>query len=203
MYIFVIYMYLCHYCLFSMIRKRNIQVLLLCLLLSAMWTSCRSRSKPEETETERLYIYTEEYVQEDSTDYPRSTAVIDKAFDIPAGLSLMEKLQHLADTLSVNYFNGLEIQLLQIDSLEGKGKILTANLNEAREYDGPGSLPTYQSWYGFFQGSAGGGNTTVVLRESFLQPDYEGHWIDGIIFYYQGEKIKEFDHLNLQGLLHR
>ncbi|NLM92507.1 MAG: hypothetical protein GX168_06160, partial [Bacteroidales bacterium] len=56
-------------------------------------------------------------------------------------------------------------------------------------------------WYDYFQGSMGGMNTSIVLRESFLQPDYDGVWIDAVAFYYQGDPIGAWDHLLLEGLL--
>jgi hypothetical protein len=181
----------------------NIRVHVLCLLLLSMWTSCRFGTETKEAKMERLCIYTAEDEWDESGTFSRLIAVEDMHFDIPAELSLREKVQHLADTLSVHYFNGLEIQLLALDTLNESGNILTINLVEHPNYQGPGSLSPYKSWYDYFQGSAGGGNTTIVLKESFLQRDYEGQWIDGIIFYYQGKEMQDLDHVNLHGLLLR
>ena len=82
-----------------------------------------------------------------------------------------------------------------------KGSIyVIVNLLEKDTYDGPGSLPSYQAWYDFFQGSAGGINTQITLEESFLQKEFNGPWIKGVKFFYQSSPIEEWDHINLSGL---
>ncbi len=47
----------------------------------------------------------------------------------------------------------------------------------------------------FFQGSAGGGWTCYTLQTTMLQPDYDGEWIDGVRFLYNGEENKYFRHI--------
>lgn len=61
----------------------------------------------------------------------------------------------------------------------------------------------YDSWYDYFQGSYGGQHTAITLRETLLQPGYQGKWIDGIVFYYQGEPIEIWDHFNFSGIQSR
>ena len=96
-------------------------------------------------------------------------------------------------------FNGLHIELQSLDS-QG---IAHLNLKENDNYSGPTSLPICQSWFSYFQGSSGGLNTMITLKESILQKSYESDWINGVMFYYQGQEIGEWDHVSLNGLIKR
>ena len=49
----------------------------------------------------------------------------------------------------------------------------------------------------FFQGSTGANITCYTLVESLLQREYEGKWIDGIYFTYEGKTDVEFDHVDV------
>lgn len=131
---------------------------------------------------------------------PEQWIVKDRLIAMEAGMDMTDKLLRLADTLSMDYFNGLCIHLSGMDSLPDVGLILQVELWEHLDYEGPGSLPPYQSWYGFFQGSAQGLQTTIILKETFLQRDYEGAWIDGLLFFYQGDSMPPTDHTMLHGL---
>ncbi len=126
--------------------------------------------------------------------------VKDRLIAMEAGMDMTDKLHRLADTLSMDYFNGLCIHLPGADSVGDVGLILRVELWENTDYDGPGSLPPYQSWYDFFQGSAGGLQTSITLKETFLQRDHEGEWIDGLQFFYQGDPMPATDHTLLHGL---
>lgn len=106
-------------------------------------------------------------------------------------LMLEEKLEILAKQLSKEQFEGLGIELYKIDDEEGK-KIATMNLIESADDSDPSWIRMY------FQGSTGGIVTTVSLDETFLQKEYDGDWIDGVRFLYEGEKIM-FDHVESLG----
>ena len=164
--------------------------------------SCKPRVQQEEgSETENLVIYSGRDTLLPGEESMRMVPVADRVISVPADLEIIEKIRILSDSLSVYYFDGREIKILSLDSLEGTGLVLHLNLVEPSNYEGPGTAPEYKSWYDFFQGSYGGQNTSIILRESFLQPDFDKPWIDAILFYYQGLPIGQWDHLFLDGLV--
>lgn len=173
----------------------SITVLLLC--------ECRRTVPAEEAGTEELTLYTSRDTFLADKNLHSTVPVPDRSIAVDSSMTLENKIRVMADSLSVYYFNGLRIELATLDTIPEAGLVARIDLREKEEYRGPGSLPSYQSWYDFFQGSAGGTNTTITLRESFLQPGYEGSWINGVIFLYQGEPIGEWDHIRLQGLIRR
>ncbi len=114
---------------------------------------------------------------------------------LPSGLPIKDKLSLFANRLSEYQFRGLPIELLSIDSSDGR-RIATINLKEI-------DTATAPSWKRiYFQGSSGGGHTTRVLVNSFLQEDYPGEWVDGVEFYYENRPLLEFqfDHIILEGI---
>ncbi|MDI6782153.1 MAG: hypothetical protein QME49_08645 [bacterium] len=116
---------------------------------------------------------------------------------VPKNLSLLEKLKFLANKLSRFEFQYHPINVLRIESRNNK-KIVIIELNEL-------DFQEAYSWrHGYFQGSAGGGFTTLTLTKTFLQEDYKGNWIDGVEFYYEGKPISnEWDHVMLNGTIWR
>jgi len=100
---------------------------------------------------------------------------------------LDEKLAILAERLSQDVFEGLGIELSQIDTIHGK-QVATINLTEKENPQGA----TWNTMY--FQGSAGGAITSVALGDTFLQKEYDGEWIDGVRFLYNNQEI-EFQHV--------
>ncbi|MEO0189758.1 MAG: hypothetical protein ABIL18_02130 [candidate division WOR-3 bacterium] len=122
---------------------------------------------------------------------------IDFYIKIPKHLPLETKLRIITDRLSRFEFQRHPINFLRVENRKGK-KIAIVDLKE----------PDYShafTWRGgFFQGSSGGLSTTITLVKTFLQPDYQGEWIDGIEFYYEGEPISnEWDHIRLNGTIYR
>lgn len=159
---------------------------------------------PEETQTEAeiyyLYSTKDTFIQE--RNYYKTIPKVDREICIADSLGLEAKLKRIGDSLSDIYFNDLEIEV-DLKSNETRGKVAHINLLEKPGYNGPGSLPPYESWYDFFQGSSGGQSTSIRLKTSFLQPDYKGEWLDGMFFFYQGDSIGLWDHLNLSGFIKR
>ena len=49
----------------------------------------------------------------------------------------------------------------------------------------------------------GGEQRTIILIESILQREFSGNWIDEVKFNYQSEKIGEWDHAFLSGVIKR
>jgi hypothetical protein len=147
----------------------------------------------------------------------------DSAIAIPEGLPLAERLQILASALSRRRFGNLPIEIVGVEERDGK-TIALVNLLEsdwnrdlfAREMrlwdEGKGEeakslrrksqRPSWRMLY--FQGSTGGACTTIMLVDTFLQRDYDGPWLDGVKFYYEGEPIsREWDHIHLSGTKYR
>lgn len=110
-----------------------------------------------------------------------------KQINVKNSLPLKEKLEVLADALSEAVFEGLGIEVSEIMIEKGK-QIATINLTEKDNNQGTGWDTIY------FQGSAGGAITFVSLRDTFLQGEYNGQWIDGVRFLYENEII-EFQHV--------
>ncbi|WBW98888.1 hypothetical protein [Oceanirhabdus sp. W0125-5] len=110
-------------------------------------------------------------------------------------LELEEKLQELAHNLSLYIFEGLPISVKEIKN-EGNKKIAYIDLKEKHEKIGNHyPIPSWAS--NKFQGTSGGEATITRLVSAFLQPDYEGEWIDGVKFLYEGKDVC-FQHV--QGL---
>jgi hypothetical protein len=116
-------------------------------------------------------------------------------FRVPKRQPLVMKVACLAERLSSVAYGGLPIEVFPFAEQDGK-QIARINLKES---------PGGRSWSaGYFQGSTGGWATTVTLKQSFLQPEYTGEWVDGVQFYYEGKPMSgEWDHINLNGVFFR
>ncbi|WP_408956355.1 hypothetical protein [Natroniella sp. ANB-PHB2] len=125
-------------------------------------------------------------------------------------LELLEKLQVIANRLSRFRFDFLPIKVIEIEEENGRD-IAVINLEEHQWNRNKDELPTFRgnagiTWYlDYFQGAADGHFTSVTLINSFLQPEYERDWIDGVKFLYQGEPIREedWDTVALEGIFYR
>jgi hypothetical protein len=148
-------------------------------------------------------LYSTKEVFDSAAGYNKMIPVIDRYISIPANQSLINTATILLDSVSANNFNNLKLEVTGIyfnkDSLE----ILKVNLKENPGFKMPDSLGHYRSWYDFFQGSMGGGQTTIILIESALQKQFNDNWVDAAEFYYQNEKIGEWDHVYLSGIIKR
>lgn len=116
--------------------------------------------------------------------------------EIPKALPLEEQLSIVANKLSIYCFSGLPITVMEIKSIDGS-EIAVVNLKETEVNKGIDNLDELigKTWKAnYFQGSAGGIITSNQLVDTFLQNDYEGKWIDGVQFLYEGNII-EFDHV--------
>lgn len=133
-----------------------------------------------------------------SRDINTDKEIIVEEFGFYKDVNTIEKrLKVIADNLSHTEFNNLPIELIDITEVDGK-KIATFNLKENEENINKDNLNEYTgtSWVSnFFQGSAGGSWTCYTLQTTMLQPDYDGEWIDGVKFLYNGEENKNFQHI--------
>jgi len=116
-------------------------------------------------------------------------------------LTLNEKIYLLAQYISAYHFRGLPIEVLSIQEQNSKTTVIVNLKEDSRTKNSQ----FYWGWKnGYFQGSSEGGETTICLKESFLQRKYKGKWINVVKFYYEGKPIKDtWDHINLYGELKR
>jgi len=129
--------------------------------------------------------------------------VIDHYVTIQQDNDLLKIVNVLLDSISKNSFHNLKIDALRIEEKDNEVKLLIINLSENEKFIIPDSLGHYRTWYDFFQGSMGGEITSIILKESILQRNYQGNWIDGMEVYYQNEPIGEWDHIQLSGTIMR
>lgn len=108
---------------------------------------------------------------------------------------LPEVLDILANELSKQVFEGLTIDIEDIKIVDGK-KVAVINLKEDSNLS--------VGWEAnFLQGSTGAAITNITLKETFLQKEYTGEWLDGIQIFYEGQS-PEFDHMpNLGEIIYR
>jgi len=119
---------------------------------------------------------------------------------IQKGLLLEKKVKTLADKLSIYSFDGLPIELLRIESLDGTS-IAVINFIDPEDRIKSGYRKTWANFY--FQGSSGGNATATKLLRTFLQEDFKGEWIDGVKFLYNNEETNNFEHVGeLLGGIH-
>ena len=111
------------------------------------------------------------------------------------GEKVEEKLATIANKLSEMKFNRLPIEVLKIETIDGK-RIAKINLKEDSKNE--------KGWAKLYmQGSAGGTITSVSLIETFLQKEYKGEWIDGVEFLLEGKKC-DFQHApDLENVVYR
>jgi hypothetical protein len=117
--------------------------------------------------------------------------------DVPNSYTLVQKLDAVADVLMEYHFAKGMIEVKRIEQRQGKN-IAVVDLRETE------ACP--YAWKGqYFQGSTGGTATTFILTNTFLQPEYNGTWVDGAEFLYEGKAINagEWDHIRLDGTKYR
>jgi hypothetical protein len=140
------------------------------------------------------------------TDAQQTAAQVDLYVGFPNNPDQRQSLDQLANTLSHLKFCELPIEVTEL-----KEGIATINLSEHAWNQNPQTPSTFpgcsgKSWRSqYFQGSAGGYDTTVALTRTFLQPDVQRPWIQGVRFSYQGQPIQsgQWDHIFLDGVITR
>lgn len=98
--------------------------------------------------------------------------------------SIEEKVNALIKQISKVSFNNAPIVLEKIEN-----NIAYIDLKE-------GENTNYWSEK-YFQGSTGGSITMYTLTENILQRNYNGEWISGVFFSYEGKTDMEFDHIDM------
>jgi hypothetical protein len=171
------------------------------ITLSISVLSCNLNTTTKDLD--KLALYSTKEVFDSVAGYSKMISIVDRYISIPTKLNLLKKVSILLDSVSANNFNNLKLEVSGIDTVESNFKVLKVNLKENPGFKMPDSLGNYRSWYDFFQGSMGGGQTTIILIESTLQKQYKGEWVDAVEFYYQNKKIGEWDHISLSGIIKR
>ncbi|MBM7624080.1 hypothetical protein [Sporohalobacter salinus] len=121
-------------------------------------------------------------------------------------LTIKEKLENIANRLSRFKFNHLPIEIVKIE--ESNGDIAVIDLQEYKWNHNQDKFNKLQgiSWRShYFQGSTGGMITSKTLIRTFLQRDYDGNWVDGVKFLYEGSEISKdvAQHIRLSGIKYR
>ena len=159
--------------------------------------------RPSQESMDELALYTTREVVDTATASLTLVPSVDHMLEVPASLTLEEKMDILLDSLSVNHFGGLKLEVLSLEKTPEGETLLRVNLAESPDFVFPDSLGQYHSWYEYFQGSMGGQHTSIVLEETVLQREYPGDWVDRVEFYYRGEPMGTWDHAFLQGEIRR
>lgn len=124
--------------------------------------------------------------------------------NFPSDLNQQQQLEKLTTLVSRYNFCTLPIEVVALED-----DVATINLVEHDWNPGPDNPATFpgcsgSSWYtNYFQGSAGGMITSKTLAHTLLQPEFQGDWIEGVTFQYQGDPIEEgdWDHISLFGVI--
>jgi hypothetical protein len=135
----------------------------------------------------------------DATDIEPQFGVI-----FPAELNQQQHLEKLTTLVSRYNFCALPIEVVALED-----DVATINLAEHdwnQDPENPVTFPgcSSRSWRtNYFQGSAGGMITSKTLAYTLLQPEFQGEWIEGVTFQYQGEPLEEgdWDHISLFGVI--
>jgi hypothetical protein len=120
-----------------------------------------------------------------------------KTIWVSASLDVKQQLQIIADSIADIAFNGLQIKITEIEFTTDTAAIAEINLIENSLFTTPGSVAPYQSWYDFFQGSAGGSFTYHTLQANFLHRKINDTSVVALRFLYNGSDEVTFDHVPL------
>jgi hypothetical protein len=117
--------------------------------------------------------------------------------EVPDNYTLDQKVDAVAEVLMEYHFARGTIELKRIERRQSKN-VAVVDLRETKAFP-------YAWKGGYFKGSSGGTSTTFILTNTFLQPDYNGTWVDGVQFLYEGDAINpnEWDHIRLDGTMYR
>lgn len=187
----------------NMLKKMNItkQLMILSIQVLMLVSGCKSNTASKEYDELALFTTIEVF---DSTNLSyKLIPSVERLLSIPKNESIEKKINTLLDSVSHNSFHNLKIEVLSINEITEGKKSLVVNLKENPRFIIPDSLGNYRNWFDFFQGSMRGEQTTIILIESVLQREFAGDWIDEVEFYYQNEKMGEWDHVFLSGIINR
>jgi len=181
--------------------KNLITFSLLSFIFSILIWNC-SNSKTFKLDNE-FALYATSEIKDSVNNSFKLVPIVDHYITIPNNYDLLKTIKVLIDSISRNSFNNQRIEILRAEEKDNGSMLLVINLLENDNFIIPDSLGHYRTWYDFFQGTMGGEVTSIVLKESILQRNYKGRWIDELQVYYQNEPIGEWDHIQLSGSIMR
>ena len=174
----------------SMQEFIGITILIVVLFLAIVGISSLDKNKIDPETVGKFKIY--------SKDINTDKEIIVEEFGFYKDVNTIEeRLNVISSNLSHSQFKNLPIELIGVEEIGGK-KVATFNLKENEENLNKEDWSEYSepSWANdFFQGSAGGSLTCYTLQTTMLQSGYDGEWIDGVRFLYNGEENKYFQHI--------
>lgn len=171
------------------------------ILVIGLTYGCKSHIAPKELDEFALFTTAEVFDSISGT--TKLVPTVKRFVYVSKNQTLEKKIAILLDSVSKVNFHNLKIETLSLEENTKCHKVLKVNLKENIGFTIPNSLGNFRSWHHYFQGSLGGEQTTIILIESILQREYTGDWIDELEFYYQNEKIGEWDHVFLSGVIKR
>lgn len=181
--------------------KQFLTSILLYFIITVFICGCNTNSLSKVDNEFALYS-TREIFDSVNISY-KFVPVVDHYIKIKNDHDLLKTVNILLDSISKNSFHNLKIDALRIEEKYDSSKLLIINLLENENFTIPDSLGHYRTWYDFFQGTMGGEVTSIILKESILQRNYKGEWIDEMQVYYQNEPIGQWDHIQLNGTILR
>lgn len=135
---------------------------------------------------------------------PNAEKIIRERIDFKNSLDRKEILDSLAGYLTSTYFIpkkkyfegkqkvSIDIQKMNKINIAGRNYLIaTVNIND----------PDKICMESYFQGSAGGRISFLMLVANLFQPQLKYPLIDAALFLYNGAEIEEMDHINLFGII--
>jgi len=164
---------------------------------------CSCESPKIQTEVDQFIIYKTTVGLNSNTGAIQFQLSVDHMVSFPKNQPLEFKVKALLDSISKYNFDSLILEYFSLTENPDSTKSLVVNLKESPTFIIPDSVGTFNSWYEIFLGSFGAEKTSVVLSNSILQKEFTGDWIDEVEFYYQNNKISDWDLPALSGVFKR
>ncbi|ADL12648.1 hypothetical protein [Acetohalobium arabaticum] len=184
----------------------TIGIAIIALIIGALSGAYYSKVLDGEIDVEDQELQEEYFYPVYGADRQAEKTIVNFYIKLSEDLTLKEKLKIIADKLSRFKFDHLPIEVVKIK--KNKQDIAIINLCEHewnRSQDGSDELRGISWRSHYFQGSAGGMITSETLIRTFLQRDYNGDWVDGVKFLYEGREITQemTQHIHLSGIKDR
>jgi hypothetical protein len=121
---------------------------------------------------------------------------------LPPSTSLRDTLVTLGQKLATSYFattytgtaTDIHFEVVRVEEIATPSRALriaVVNMVDQKE----------EAVRYFFQGSAGAQTSFYMITATFLQPQVNPPFLDGLVLLYNGDMLPELDHINLTGIL--
>ncbi|MCR6514944.1 hypothetical protein M4I33_08655 [Clostridium sp. LY3-2] len=159
-------------------KKKTIGFIFICLIgiIIFGFKEAEDNTEKENSAIQSTIVFNVYGVDSKETEVKKETElrIARKDYDIK------ESLESILNTISEEKFEGLKIDVKSIVN-EDEKSIVNIDLRDIGN-------KSFKEDY--FKGVEIGGITESILIENVLQREFEGEWIDGVRFTYNGEKIK-------------